>query len=87
MSNAFLAARLRRSASFQRLTGVSIATFYAMLTRLQGPWDNVQALKVIRGRPWGTGALEDHLLIRPLCNCSPWGRSTPRLTATGATPA
>jgi DDE superfamily endonuclease/Helix-turn-helix of DDE superfamily endonuclease len=63
MPTVFSAARLRRSASFQRLTGVSVATFDTMLTRLQGPWDKVQARKVKSGRPWGTGGLEDHLLI------------------------
>lgn len=45
MSQPFSAARLRRSASFRRLTGVSVATFDAMLGRLRGPWDQAQADK------------------------------------------
>lgn len=63
MSAVFSAARLRRSASFQRLTGVSVATFDGMLTQLRGPWDKAQARKVKSGRPWEAGGLEDHLLI------------------------
>ena len=63
MSQAFSAARLRRSASFRRLTGVNVATFDAMQRRLRGPWDKAQANKRKSGRPWETGGLEDHLLI------------------------
>src|SRR4051794_15740738 len=63
MSQVFSAARLRRSASFQRLAGVSVATFELMLARLSGPWETVQARKAKSGRPWETGGLEDHLLI------------------------
>jgi hypothetical protein len=63
MSKVFSAARLRRSASFQRLAGVSVATFDQMLTQLSGPWEKVQARKLKSGRPWETGGLEDHLLI------------------------
>src|ERR1700719_3601070 len=63
MSQVFSAARLRRSASFQRLAGVSIATFDRMVDQLSGPWNQVQARKRKSGRPWETGGLEDHLLI------------------------
>lgn len=63
MSQAFSAVRLRRSASFRRLTGVSVTTFDAMLGRLRGRWDRMQADKRKSGRPWETGGLEDHLLI------------------------
>jgi DDE superfamily endonuclease/Helix-turn-helix of DDE superfamily endonuclease len=63
MSKVFSAARLRRSASFQRLAGVSVATFDQMLAQLSGPWANAQARKRKAGRPWETGGLEDHLLI------------------------
>jgi hypothetical protein len=63
MSKVFSAARLRRSASFQRLAGVSVATFDQMLAQLSGPWNKVQARKLRSGRPWETGGLEDHLLI------------------------
>lgn len=63
MPSVFSAARLRHSASFPRLTGVSIATFEEMLSQLGGPWDAAQARKVKSGRPWGSGGLEDHLLI------------------------
>ena len=63
MSKVFSAARLRRSASFQRLAGVSVATFDRMVDQLGGPWNKVQARKRKSGRPWETGGLEDHLLI------------------------
>jgi hypothetical protein len=63
MSQVFSAGRLRRSASFQRLAGVSVATFDQMLVQLSGPWDKIQADKPKSGRPWETGGLEDHLLI------------------------
>jgi hypothetical protein len=63
MSQVFSAGRLRRSASFQRLAGVSVAPFDQMLVQLSGPWDKIQADKPKSGRPWETGGLEDHLLI------------------------
>ena len=63
MSKTFSAARLRQSASFPRLTGVSVATFDRMLTQLAGPWAQAQSQKSKSGRPWETGGLEDHLLI------------------------
>jgi hypothetical protein len=43
MSRPFSAARLRASASFVRLTGVSVATFDGMLKRLVGPWEKGSA--------------------------------------------
>jgi DDE superfamily endonuclease/Helix-turn-helix of DDE superfamily endonuclease len=63
MSQVFSAARLRRSPSFQRLAGVSVATFEQMLAQLSGAWNKAQARKLKSGRPWETGGLEDHLLI------------------------
>jgi hypothetical protein len=63
MSKAFSAVRLRRSASFRRLTGVDVATFDRMATGLTAPWERLQARKKKSGRPWETGGLEDHLLI------------------------
>ena len=63
MSQPFSAARLRRSASFRRLTGISVTTFDTMLRQLRDPWDKMQASKRKSGRPWETGGLEDHLLI------------------------
>ena len=63
MSNAFSAARLRRSASFHRLTGIGVDIFDGMLAQLIGPWDKLQGRKTKSGRPWETGGLEDHLLI------------------------
>ena len=55
MPSVFSAARLRHSASFPRLTGVSIATFEEMLSQLGGPWDAAQARVVahIGRRRWG----------------------------------
>lgn len=63
MSQPFTAARLRRSTSFRRLTGISVATFDAMVRQLRGPWDAQERRKLKSGRPWETGGLEDHLLI------------------------
>lgn len=63
MANSFSAARLRRSASFLRLTGVTVAVFDEMLGKLNGPWDAGQAGKIKSGRPSDVGGLEDHLLV------------------------
>jgi len=63
MSKVFSAARLRGSASFQRLTGVSVTTFDQMLIQLSPRWNKLQARKCKSGRPWETGGLDDHLLI------------------------
>ena len=63
MPHLFSAARLRRSASFRRLTGVSVATFDRMLKQLRDPWEATQRSKPKSGRPWEVGGLEDHLLI------------------------
>ena len=63
MSIVFSAARLRESAGFRRLTGISVATFDEMLGQLSGPWAAVQARKVKSGRPRDIGGLEDHLLV------------------------
>ena len=63
MPQLFSAARLRRSASFRRLTGVSVTTFDQMLKQLRAPWEAVQRSKPKSGRPWEVGGLEDHLLI------------------------
>jgi hypothetical protein len=63
MSLQFSATRLRTSASFVRLTGISVARFDEMLERLVGPWDKAQRRKAKPGRPWDVGGLEDHLLI------------------------
>jgi hypothetical protein len=57
------AARLRRSASFRRLTGVSATTFDQMLKQLRDPWERRQRSKRKSGRPWQIGGLEDHLLV------------------------
>jgi hypothetical protein len=59
----FSAARLRRSASFRRLTGVSVATFDQMSARLRRPWDAAERRKAKPGRPREIGGLEDHLLV------------------------
>ena len=63
MSRPLSAARLRRSASLRRLTGVSTATFGRMLERLRGSWEQMQRRKRKPGRPWEIGGLEDHLLV------------------------
>ena len=63
MARVFSATRLRASASFVRLTGVSVATFDDMLKQLVDPWDKVQRRKAKPGRPRDVGGLEDHLLI------------------------
>ena len=63
MSCPLSATRLRRSASFRRLTGVSAATFEQMLKRLRAPWEQMQRSKRKSGRPWEIGGLEEHLLV------------------------
>ena len=63
MAIRFSAARLRRSSSFLRLTGVSVAVFDAMLAQLRDPWDAQQARKARSGRPLDVGGLEDRLLV------------------------
>ena len=63
MPHPLCASRLRRSASFRRLTGVSVATFDQMLGQLRAPWEAAQRRKAKSGRPWETGGLADHLLI------------------------
>src|ERR1700682_4080954 len=55
MSLPFSAARLRASASFVRLTGVSVATFDSMLKHLADPWEKAQLRKAKSGRPWDVG--------------------------------
>jgi len=59
----FSAARMRRSASFRRLTGVTVATFDHMVDRMRGPWERAEKRKRKSGRPWEVGGLEDHLLV------------------------
>jgi hypothetical protein len=63
VSSPFCAARLRRSASFHRLTGVSVATFDRMLAQVRGPWEAAERRKAKSGRPREIGGLEDHLLV------------------------
>ena len=63
MPHPFSASRLRRSASFHRLTGVSAATFDQMVARLRGPWEAAERRKAKSGRPWGIGGLEAPLLV------------------------
>ena len=67
MAALFSASRLRRSASFHRLTGVSVATFDQMLARLRGPWEAADRRKEKSGRPREIGGLEDHLLLYYRC--------------------
>ena len=63
MPHLFSAARLRRSASFHRLTGVGVTTFDWMVARLRGPWDAAERRKAKSGRPREIGGLEEHLLV------------------------
>lgn len=63
MPKPFALSRLRRSASFRRLVGLSSVTFDHMLAQLRGPWAVAQGNKQRSGRPWEVGGLEDHLLI------------------------
>ena len=63
MTRPFSRARLRRSPSFPRLTGVQVEIFDQMLKQLQVPWDKAQGRKAKPGRPWEVGGLEEHLLI------------------------
>ena len=63
MGHLFSAARLRRSPSFQRLTGVSVSVFDTMIGQLADPWDAAQRRKRKSGHPRNVGGLEDHLLV------------------------
>ena len=63
MPNRLSFPRLRRSACFRRLTGVSVATFDRMVAQLRAPWEAAERRKAKSGRPWEVGGLEDHLLI------------------------
>jgi Helix-turn-helix of DDE superfamily endonuclease len=63
VSRPLSAARLRRRASFRRLTGISAAAFDRMLKQLRGSWEQMQRRKCKPGRPWEIGGLEDHLLV------------------------
>ena len=63
MTSPFSAARLRQSASFCRLTGVTVEVFDGMLAQLRAAWDAEQARKIKSGRPSDIGGLEDHLLV------------------------
>jgi hypothetical protein len=63
MASRLSAARLRRSASFHRLTGVSVATFDRMVARLRDPWEAAERGKAKSGRPREIGGLEEHLLV------------------------
>ncbi len=63
LTTAFSAARLRRSSSFLRLTGVSVAVFDDMVAQLRGDWDAEEARKIKSGRSSDIGGLEDHLLV------------------------
>jgi hypothetical protein len=63
MTHLFSAARLRRSACFCRLTGVSVAVFDDMLAQLSGPWATTQRRKAKPGRSLEIDGLEDHLLV------------------------
>ena len=63
MSIQFSAARLRASAGFARLTGLSVTTFDKILKQLEAPWKKAQLEKTKSRRPTDVGGLEDHLLI------------------------
>jgi len=63
MPQPFSASRLRRSPSFRRLTGVTVATFDRMLGQLRGSWDAAQHQKLKPGRPWETATGFTHLTV------------------------
>jgi hypothetical protein len=63
LARPFSAARLRRSASFHHLTGISVATFDRMLSRLRAPWEAPERRKAKSGRRREISGLEDHLLV------------------------
>jgi hypothetical protein len=63
VSTPFSAARMRRSPSFLRLTGVSVDTFDRMLKELRPLWEAAERDKRKSGRPLDVGGLEDHLLV------------------------
>jgi hypothetical protein len=63
MPSRFSACRLRRSASVQRLTGVSVASFERMPAPLRSPWEAAERGKAKSGRPRAIGGLAEHLLV------------------------
>jgi hypothetical protein len=62
MSQPFSTTRPKHSASFGRLTGVSVATFDTIFGRLRRPSDKAHAGKRKSGRLWETAGFEDHFL-------------------------
>jgi hypothetical protein len=67
MPSRFSACRLRRSASFHCLTGVSVASFERMPAPLRGPWEAAERGQAKSGRPRAIGGLAEHLLVLLLC--------------------
>jgi len=59
----FSAARMRKSPSFGRLTGIGVETFDWMMKELRPSWDAEERGKRKSGRPSDVGGLEDHLLV------------------------
>jgi len=48
---------------FRSLTGVTPEVFDEMARRVRPAWDKAQGRKVLAGRPYEVGGLEDHLVI------------------------
>lgn len=69
MSQPFSTTRPKHSASFGRLTGVSVATFDTIFGRLRRPSDKAHAGKRKSGRLWETAGFEDHFLIMLIYCC------------------
>ena len=47
----------------QRITGVKYENFQKFVSRLNRSWRAVQRRKLVAGRPYGVGALREHLLL------------------------
>ena len=47
----------------QRMTGVKYENFQKFVSRLNRSWRAVQRRKLVAGRPYGVGALREHLLL------------------------
>jgi hypothetical protein len=63
MSQEGLYGRLRKSRLFKTLTGVSPEAFEAIRKKVAAAWRRKQKKKILSGRPYKLGGLEEHLAV------------------------
>lgn len=54
---------LKHPTAFRFLTGLSCAEFHALSEKVRPKWKNHMKEKVVSGRPYGVGMLEDHIFV------------------------